>query len=323
MVETALVIGGAGYIGSALVARLLRDTKSNVCVLDSLLYGGESLLPFFNFKERFRFVRGDMRSIEVEQLLKNVDYVINLAALVGEPICRKYPKEAREINLDANLRLARECEKNGVRRYIFSSTCSNYGLSEDDRMIDENGKLQPISLYAETKVQSELRLLNDHKKMHVTVLRFATAYGLASRVRFDLLLHEFIRDAWTKKKVTVYGPDSWRPMVHVDDIARAVIMSLEVVSDSNDVYNVGGNEQNYKKGELATMVAKRFDCNIETLQSVKDPRSYRVSFDKIRQKFGFIPNFTPEYSINQIAEALESGIITDRILSESVNIKPE
>lgn len=323
MTETVLVIGGAGYIGSALVARLLRDTKYNVRVLDDLMYGGDSLLPYFNFKERFSFVRGDVRKIDPMPILGKADYAVNLAALVGEPICKKFPVEATQINLEANIRMAEASERAGVKQFVFSSTCSNYGLSKSDELIDEHGELQPISLYAETKVQSEKKLLNDFKKMKVTVLRFATAYGLASRVRFDLLLHEFIRDAWKKKKIVVYGAESWRPMVHVDDIARGIIAVLGNNSDGAEVYNVGSNDQNFKKIQLANIVAKRFGAEVETLPMIKDPRNYKVSFDKVSKKFGYRTLFDPVTATNQIAEALEAGVIDDRILFESVNVKPE
>ncbi|MEM2139812.1 SDR family oxidoreductase [Nitrososphaera sp.] len=323
MTETVLVLGGAGYIGTALVARLLRDTKFNVRVLDDLMYGGDSLLPYFNFKERFSFIRGDIRKVDPTGLLRGVDYVVNVAALVGEPICKKFPVEATQINLDANIRMAEASERAGVKQFVFSSTCSNYGLSKSDELIDEAGELQPISLYAETKVQSEQKLLHDFKKMKVTVLRFATAYGLASRVRFDLLLHEFIRDAWKKKKIVVYGAESWRPMVHVDDIARGIITVLGNNKDGAEVYNVGSNNQNFRKIELANIVAKRLGAEIESLPTIKDPRNYKVSFDKISKKFGYNTLFDPVIATDQIAGALETGVIDDRILFESVNVKQE
>jgi nucleoside-diphosphate-sugar epimerase len=320
--ETVLVVGGAGYIGSALVARLLNSTHYNVRVLDNLLYGGESVLSFFNFRERFSFVKGDIRSMDLNPVLKDVDLVVNLAALVGEPVCKKFPTEAKEINLDANIRLATTCEQNNVQRFIFSSTCSNYGLQNSDKPVDEEGELQPISLYAETKVKSEKILLANQKKMKFSILRLATAYGLSSRIRFDLLLHEFIRDAWKKRKISLYGGESWRPLVHVDDIARAIIMCLESKSE-NETFNVGSNNQNFKKRELASIVARRFNCEIEEMPTVKDPRSYKVSFDRIHTKLGFDTIFNPETATDHIANALEAGLITDKILFESVNVKAE
>lgn len=322
--ETVLVAGGAGYIGSALVSRILRDTDLNVTVFDSLMYGGDSLLPYFSYGNRFNFIKGDLRAVNLDDLLENKYYVVNLAALVGEPICKKYPVEARQINFEANISLAKAAEKRRVRRYIFASTCSNYGISNSNELIDETGILQPVSLYSETKVNSENLLLNELPDLPVTVLRFATAYGLASRVRFDLLLHEFIRDAWKNKTIRVFGAEHWRPIVHVDDIARSICFILEKDQvKKKDVFNVGSNDQNYRKIELAEMVAKRLGANIEKVESHKDPRNYKVSFNKIRNETKFQPILRPEDAINHIATGLESGLINDRTLFESVNVKAE
>jgi nucleoside-diphosphate-sugar epimerase len=195
-------------------------------------------------------------------------------------------------------------------------------MQSSDRPVNEEGELQPISLYAETKVTSEKTLLANQKKMKLSILRLATAYGLSSRIRFDLLLHEFIREAWKKKKVSLYGGDSWRPLVHVDDIARAIIMCLES-EDEKETFNVGSNSQNFKKRDLASIVTRRFNCDVEEMPAVKDPRSYKVAFDKIHTRFGYDTVFNPETATDHIAHALEAGLITDKILFESVNVKAE
>ena len=320
--DTILICGGAGYVGSALTSLILRETNLEVKVFDQLLYGGDSLYPFFNYSDRFKFIRGDLRTFDLDGLLNNVDYVVNLAALVGEPICKKFPKEAQEINFDANIKLAKKSEEKDVRRYIFTSTCSNYGLSAGDKMLDENAKLDPISLYAETKVNSEKILLEQLPKLQTTVIRCATAYGLASRVRFDLLLHEFIRDAWTKAKIYVYGAQSWRPIVHVDDIARAILLIIKNSGTLNkkDVYNIGSNDQNFQKISLAELVANRLKTDIEITSTKEDPRNYRVLFDKFTEELKFDTLHKPVETIDQIAHALESGLIDDRVLFESVNV---
>ena len=320
--DTILICGGAGYVGSALTSLILRETNLEVKVFDQLLYGGDSLYPFFNYSDRFKFIRGDLRTYDLDGLLNNVDYVVNLAALVGEPICKKFPKEAQNINFDANIKLAKKAEEKGIDRYIFSSTCSNYGLSEADKMLDENAKLDPISLYAETKVNSEKILLEQLPKLQTTVIRCATAYGLASRVRFDLLLHEFIRDAWTKAKIYVYGAQSWRPIVHVDDIARAILLIIKNSGTLNkkDVYNIGSNDQNFQKISLAELVANRLKTDIEITSTKEDPRNYRVLFDKFMEELKFDTLHKPVETIDQIAHALESGLIDDRVLFESVNV---
>lgn len=323
--KSVLVCGGAGYIGSALVFRILKETDFNIKVFDNLSYGGDSLFSFFNYSDRFNFTNGDIRNFDFDSILSKVDYVVNLTALVGEPICKKYPKEAQAINFDGNITLAKACEKNGIERFVFASTCSNYGLNESDEMISEEGELQPLSLYADTKVNSEKILLNELPKLSCTVLRLATAYGMASRVRFDLLLHELIRDAWTRAKIYVYGAQSWRPLVHVDDIARAI---LTVISKSNslndkDVFNVGSNDQNFQKIQLANIVADRFGVSIEETQTVKDPRNYKVSFDKIKNKLDYKTIHNLKETVDQIAMGLEAGLITDITLNESVNVKQD
>lgn len=320
--KNVLVCGGAGYIGSSLIYRLIKDTNFHITVFDSLMYGGSSLLPFFNHNERFSFVKGDMRNYNFDKLLNKIDYVVNLAALVGEPICKKYPKEAQEINLEANIRLAKTAEKKKIKRYIFTSTCSNYGLTDSKEAMTEEGELKPISLYAETKVKSENILLNELPELPSTVLRFATAYGMAARIRFDLLLHELIRDAWIRAKIYVYGAQSWRPMVHVDDIAMSIVNILTNNKlKEKDVFNIGSNDQNFQKIALAELVAHRFNTPIEVTTTVKDPRNYKVSFDKAKKELNFEAIHRPKESIDQIASALESELIDERSLQESVNIQ--
>ncbi len=322
--KTLLISGGAGYIGSALVSRVLRDTNWHVKVFDDLMYGGNSLFQFYNF-DRFSFIKGDLRKFQLEKILDGVDYVVNLAALVGEPICKKYPKEAKEINYEANLNLAKNCESLGISRYLMMSTCSNYGLRENQEMLTEEDELQPISLYSETKVESEKKLLNEFSNLPTIILRASTAYGMASRIRFDLLLHQFIFEAWVKKQINLFGANSWRPMVHVDDIARAIVISLtknEQISHK-DVFNVGSNDQNFKKIQLAKMVAERLNVDIVESESKEDPRDYRVSFDKIVTELGFNTIHNPKESIEQIAASLENGLIDENVLHESVNIKSD
>ena len=322
--KTVLVSGGAGYIGSALVSRFLSDTDLNVKVFDNLMYGGDSLFHFFNFK-KFSFIKGDLRTFDLPKILSGVDFVVNLAALVGEPICKKYPKEAQEINFEANINLAKTCEKQGIDRYVMMSTCSNYGLRQNQEMLTESDELQPISLYSETKVNSEKILLNELPELSTVVLRSSTAYGMASRIRFDLLLHQFIYEAWEKKRISLYGANSWRPMVHVDDIAMAIVLVLTQHDKmkKKDVFNVGSNEQNFQKITLAKMVSERFGVEISEIESKNDPRDYKVSFDKIKSELDYYTIHKPQESIEQIASALESGLIDNRILHESVNIKPE
>jgi len=315
-----LIVGGAGYIGSTCVFRLLSTTNMRVRVLDKLMYGGSSTFPFFALEDRFEFIAGDIRSVDLDKLLEGVDVVFNPAALVGEHICKKYPEDAQTINEDACLALAAACERNGIKRFIFASTCSNYGKTDD--FVDETAPVAALSLYAHTKINVEKALMTKFPKLPCTVLRFATIYGLACRVRFDLLVHEFIRDAWNDKSVEIYGPEGWRPFLHVDDAARAVVMVCEQASTipPKEVYNVGANDQNFQKETLGKLIQARLQCELKLNHKAVDKRSYKVNFGKIEKHLGFKAIHSPEVSIDQICTGLESGLITADQLEESVNV---
>jgi len=323
MEPCVLVVGGAGYIGSTVVFRLLSTTNMKVKVLDRLMYGGSSMFPFFALEDRFEFIAGDIRTIDHDKLLAGVDYVMNCAALVGEHICKKYPEDAQQINEDSCLALAAAAERNGVKRFIFASTCSNYGKT--DVLVDETAPVSALSLYAATKINVENALMNDFPKLPVCVLRFATIYGLACRVRFDLLVHEFIRDAWNDKCVEIYGPDGWRPFLHVDDAARAVVMVCEqsATLPHKERLNVGANDQNFQKVKLGELIKERLQCELKLNYKAVDKRSYQVNFDKIKAHLGFEAVHSPAVSIDQICSGLESGLITTSQLEESVNVSKD
>jgi nucleoside-diphosphate-sugar epimerase len=322
---TLLVIGGAGYIGSTVVFQALTQTNYNVVVLDKLMYGGESLFKFFNLQDRFKFFFGDVRTYDLDKLMQdhNVDFCVNVAALVGEHICKKFPKDALEINEIASMDVAKACDRNHVKRYIFASTCSNYGKT--DIYVDEEAQVAALSLYAKTKIAVEgfLKTAKWPNGLQTSTFRFATVYGLASRVRFDLLIHEFIRDAWVDKKISIFGPEGWRPFIHVDDAARAC-MTAFVQHDNmpeRGVFNIGSNDQNFQKRVLGEMIVKRYPAAVVDLVYKKaDPRSYRVNFSKFSKLTGFQCRHRPEAAINDIISNLECGLITLKQLNESVNI---
>ena len=279
-----LVTGGAGYIGSVLTRNLVLS-KYNVKVLDSLVFGQDGISELVSNNSVNLFV-GDIRNKEIiPDVLKEVDCVVHLAAIVGEPLCSKIPKAARQINEFATKHLIDSCKKSGVQRFIFASTCSNYGSSLG--FVNEDTPLESLSLYSETKVKSESYILDSKEdNFEPCILRFATAYGISPRMRFDLLVQEFIRDALIDKKISIFGPNHWRPLVHVDDIVSACITAIENSSNiSGEVYNVGDNEQNYTKMNLAELVQKYIPSStIEVTETKQDLRNYNVSFDKIKNK---------------------------------------
>lgn len=307
-----LVTGGAGYIGSCLVPKLLQ-AGHRVRVLDSLMFGGESLLGVYG-DPSFELVRKDIRDPDVlRTILDRVDAVIHLAALVGDPACAQDPEATRAINYHATCRLVDISRERGVRRLIFSSTCSNYGVSDTSVFADEKAPLNPVSLYAETKVAAEKSVVAaSDDAFCTTVLRLATVFGLSPRMRFDLLVNEFVRDAVIDKQLFVYGPQSWRPFLHVCDAARVFMLCLDAPETviRGQVFNVGGG--NYRKVDLVGLLRKQVpDVQVEFAHGKRDLRDYKVSFDKIRHQLGFEAVHDVETGILEIIAAVSNGVIQD------------
>lgn len=305
--DSVLVTGGAGYIGSVLTGKLI-EKGYKVRVLDSLIYGINGISKFVS-NGSLELISNDIRDTKViDRAIKDIDCVIHLAAIVGEPLCNKIPESARQINELATTNLLNACTKS-VKRFVFGSTCSNYGSSAD--IANEETPLQSLSLYSETKVKSESRILDSNSgSFEPCVLRFATAFGLSPRMRFDLLVQEFIRDAIVNKKISIFGSEYWRPLVHVQDISNACILAIE--SDKNlisgQVYNVGDNSQNFTKIQLGKLIQKYLpETEIDIVESKKDPRNYKVSFNKIKSKLNYKITMTVEDGIKEILEKIKNN----------------
>ncbi|HEY7302845.1 MAG TPA: NAD(P)-dependent oxidoreductase [Bryobacteraceae bacterium] len=315
MVEpsSVLITGGAGYIGSTLV-HLLLDAGYSVRVLDSLRYGGESLLGAWTHPS-FNLVSSDIRDRgAVRRALQDIETVVHLAAIVGDPACARQPNEAMEVNLCASQQLLDECRRSGAKRFVFASTCSNYGKPVNPTVhLDEQSELTPVSLYAETKAQFEktLRESGSSDRLAVTTLRFSSLFGVSRRMRFDLTLNEFALDMIVKKRLLVFGESSWRPYLHVYDAARAVCLVLANPEKvTGQVYNVGTNRQNYRKVDLLEIMRKHLtDAEIDFTTSRQDLRNYCVCFDKIRRDLNFDATRTLEYGARELVRLLQSGVI--------------
>jgi nucleoside-diphosphate-sugar epimerase len=306
--KSILVTGGAGYIGSVLTHKLV-ELGYNVRIIDSLIYGKDGISDLIS-KNSVELIEKDIRDEKtLNEAVKEIDCVIHLAAIVGDPLCKKIPIAAKQINEDATKKLVTISKEHGVKRFIFASTCSNYGSSSTT--VDENSPIQSLSLYSTTKVNSENFILNTkNSSFEPCILRFATAHGLSPRMRFDLLLQEFLRDAILDKKIRIYGPNFWRPLAHVDDISNACIAALKSSSDiiSGEIYNVGHTRENYTKKMLAEIIQEFVpSTEIEIIESKKDLRTYKVSFDKIKNNLKFISKKTIRDSISGILIEIQKG----------------
>jgi len=304
-----LVIGGAGYIGSSLVKMLLVDRTLEVSVLDAVHFGEEALSSVSG-NPRLTLIREDFRHIEtLTRSMAGVGAVVHLGGLVGDPACAIDPELTTDVNVTATKVVGEIAKACGVRRFVFASSCSVYGASGE--IVEETSRFNPQSLYARSKVASELVLdaLND-SDFAVTRLRFATVYGISGRTRFDLVVNLLCAKAVRDGVITVFGPDQWRPFVHVDDVARAIAMTLQapVNQVGGEAFNVGTDEQNFTLGEVAELIRKQVpDAKIISDPKCADLRNYHVSFAKIRDRLGFTPIWTLERGISQIVRLVRSN----------------
>ncbi len=311
-----LISGGAGYLGSVLTPCLL-SLGHKVRVVDSLMYGGESLLGCLG-QENFEFIPGDIRKQDVcEQACHGTDAVIHLAAIVGDPACSRMPEMAKSINLDASLALFEASVQSGVQRFVFSSTCSNYGKMRDPGMpADEEAELRPVSLYAETKVAVEKKLLGHPKACPApTILRFATLHGLSRRMRFDLTINEFAMELFTNRRLAIFGEQFWRPYVHITDVVAAITLVLNspVERVCGQVFNVGSSDENYTKGQIVDVIRSLLDfpVEIERVHKNEDPRDYRVSFEKIKKTLGLNTRRRIGDGAREVIQAIHSNVFSD------------
>ena len=306
-----LVVGGAGYIGSLLVERLL-EKGHRVRVLDCLLYGDEPLRPVRNHPN-FDLIVGDARNIQdVVRSVRGVESIIDLAAIVGDPACEQDRGSALETNYAATRMLIEIAKGHGVSRFLFASSCSVYGATDIE--MDENAAAQPISLYGQTKVDSERALLGARSTtFHPTILRFATVFGLGYRPRFDLVVNLLTAKARQEGTITIFNGQQWRPFIHVRDLVEATARVLEspVRLVSGEIFNVGDARLNHTLTDVAGIIRGAFPTvRVENVDN-SDRRNYRVNFDKLLSRTGFRARYTVRDGVEEIRKAFDEGLITD------------
>jgi nucleoside-diphosphate-sugar epimerase len=307
------VLGGAGYIGCHAVELLLQKGYE-VRVLDRLMYGRVPVAEFLTHP-RFELIEGDVTDIaKLTAVLRNASAVVHLAGLVGDPACAVDPAFTRHTNIVAT-RMAKDVAQSmGIYRFVFASSCSVYGVSDTE--VDEQRPVNPVSVYAQTKVDSEKELLQAVRDdFFVTVLRFATVFGHSRRPRFDLVANLFTGQAMTDGRINVIGPEQWRPFISVRDLGRAIVLVLESPPQviQSQVYNVGDRKLNLTIGDLAALVARvthELRGAVEVLvhdQPPQDRRNYAVSFEKIRSQLGFEAASSLTDGVREMAQHFAAG----------------
>lgn len=311
--RSVLVVGGAGYVGTVLTTRLL-EAGARVHILDQLIYDNGFALQHLLDHDRVTYQRGDLCDpATLRQAAKGMTDVVLLASLVGDPICKKYPQLAVKVNTDGAKHIIDSLDEMGIGRFVFTSTCSNYGIHDPASLATETSSLNPQSLYAESKIDVEKHLLAAAatSKACGTVLRISTAYGLSPRMRFDLTVSQFAWELASGAPLLVYDAETWRPYCHVRDIAKAVMTVLAAPDATvrGEVFNVGDTGQQFTKRMIVEEIQKHVPgTNVEYRSGDTDPRNYRVSFEKIQRVLGFSCDMSVQTYLPRVVSAVQGGI---------------
>ncbi len=320
-----LITGGAGYVGSIITRKLLYNGY-NVRMLEKFTFGLDSIKDIINHPNLEIIIGNLLEKEDVDKSLEgDLDGIIHLAAIVGDPACAVRGDLAVETNFIGTMRLARQAKEKGIKDFVFASTCSVYGSSES-KILNESSELNPVSLYAETKIDAENGLLGlANTDFKPVLLRFGTLYGISPRMRFDLVVNSLTRKLHMEGKCIIFGGDQWRPFVHVLDIGNAlekIIISLES-KDLDNIYNVGSTKENYQMRDVGRIFEQEFpDKNIEYVEEVRDKRSYHVDFSKMEKELGFTSTKTVKDGIIEIKKALMDGVIKNPMDIKYYNYQP-
>ena len=313
--KKVLITGGGGYVGSTAV-RYLLELGYKVYVLDNLIHGADGVSCFLGHTG-YNFVKGDIRDKKtVDEVVKEVDYVVHLAAIVGDAACKKNPDETRSINIDGTKNILHSSLKNNIKRFLFFSTCSSYGLQDENLMVKEDAPLNPVSLYAETKISMEdyIKGSSDNKIPYV-ILRPSSVHGPSPRMRFDLTVNHFVKDAVLDKKLEIYGGNLWRPLMWVGEVGRVIdkILSADLKLIKNQIFNLGTTDGNKRKIDIAEIIKKKYipELEIKRLGKDEDLRSYRVDFSKIEKTIDFKSEKNLESAIGELVFSVKNNLFGD------------
>lgn len=318
-----LIVGGAGYIGTTLAKKLL-NKNYKVTILDKLIYD-KSVFSFFKKDKNLKFIKGDICDLNVQiDCIRDIDIVVFLAEIVGDPACNARPEDALKTNYLAVSSFSNLCSLLNINKFIYTSSCSVYGLDKKNNLLTEESALNPVSHYARIKIMSEKALLSiKNQNFNPTILRLGTVFGPSIRERFDLVVNTFAKFAYFKKKIDIHGGDQWRPNICVEDVADGIIAVIKSPKSkvSNEIFNLSAESLNFRIKDIAKIVKKKFkSIEINYSNSSIDPRNYRVSCKKFELATNFKAKKTIEYAYDLFLKKFKSKLIKNPNLKKYSNI---
>lgn len=303
-----LITGGLGFAGST-VANFLLKKGHKVTIIDKLLFNNKQIKKIEHKNLKFyKLDILDSKKLKNFFVNKKFDIVFHLAAIVGDPACKVNESLTLKTNLKASKEVFKLSKNNKIKKFFFFSTCSNYGLSKNSKLLKETDKLKPLSLYAKTKVKFEKFLLKDNSETQKIILRISTLYGISPRMRFDLTINEFVKKVYFNEKFDIYHADTWRPYLNLSDLALIVskLINNKKLNNNKFVFNTGYSEENYTKRDIIKNISLLLPKNRNYKFVEKDhfdKRNYRVNFSKI-SKIGIKKKVTLKKGIKEIIKYL-------------------
>ncbi len=317
--EKIFITGGAGYVGSMLVPRLLKEGYE-ITVFDLMIYGEDVIKDH----EKLHKIKGDIRDVKLlGEVIPGHDAVIHLACISNDPSFELNPELGKSINLDAFEPLVQISKKSNVNRFIYASSSSVYGIKEE-KDVHEDMILEPLTDYSKFKADCEKILAKYQSENFTTVtIRPATVCGYSSRQRLDVVVNILTNLAYHKREISVFGGDQLRPNIHMSDMVEAYVLMLKAPKEklAGEVFNVGTENQTVRKIAETVQNIIGEDVQLKEISS-NDNRSYHISSKKIAQKLNFIPKYTVAQAVEELKEAFESGLLKDSLNNENYfNIK--
>ena len=299
-----LIVGGAGFIGTVLASKLL-EKNYHVTILDKLLYDNEIIKKNFSNNKNLKFILGDVCDLNTQiKVIKEIDVVVYLAEIVGDPACSAKPEDALKTNYLSVLSFANLCSYLAIEKFIYTSSCSVYGLDKNNNLLNEKSNLNPVSHYARIKIMSEKALLTSaNNYFKPTIVRLGTVFGPSKRMRFDLVVNTMSKFAFFKNKIDVYGGNQLRPNIHVEDVADGIISIIKAKKKNveNEIFNLSNDKLNLEIIQIAKKVKRTFkNANLNIIKTSIDPRNYKVTSNKIKNKTGFVARKSIENALKEM-----------------------